>query len=106
MAVVESWLDLAKLVSASGSDTKSAFSELADDLGKDIYVDINGWHLYLRDITVAPGLKMNHALANQLGSRLLNENLGDKDIEGLLQQVGTRIKWIVFWEIFQYGSVW
>ena len=87
MAVIGSWLDLAKLVSASGGDTRSAFSELADDLGKDVYVDVNGWHLYLRDITVAPGLKMNHALANQLGSRLLNEKLGDKDIEGLLQQV-------------------
>eukprot|EP00803_Ostreobium_quekettii_P007345 evm.model.scf_1896.1 EVM.evm.TU.scf_1896.1 scf_1896:9725-13249(+) len=85
--VVDSWLDLAKFVSSSGAGKKSAFSELAEALGRDVYIDINGWHLFLRDISVAPDLKMNHALANQLGSRLVSENLGDSDIEGLLRQV-------------------
>ena len=26
--------------------------------GKDVYVDVAGWHLYLRDMNAAPGLKM------------------------------------------------
>jgi hypothetical protein len=38
--------------------------------GKDVYVDLSGWHLFLRDMTASPGLKMNHALAQQLGPQV------------------------------------
>lgn len=34
-----------------------------------MYVDVSGWHLYLRDVSVAPGgPKMAEALANKLGT--------------------------------------
>ncbi|KAK9838822.1 hypothetical protein WJX74_003957 [Apatococcus lobatus] len=62
----EGWLDLAKLVSSSGGP-KSAFEDLAYELGRDVYMDMNGWHLYLRDITAGKGLKLHQALAQQLG---------------------------------------
>jgi hypothetical protein len=35
-----------------------------------VYVDLSGWHLFLRDMTATPGLKMNHALAQQLGPQV------------------------------------
>ena len=39
--------------------------------GKEVYVDVNGWHLYLRDISV-PGAdaKLSQALAQHLGSKV------------------------------------
>lgn len=35
--------------------------------GRDVYVDIAGWHLFMRDMNAAPGFKMSAALATQLG---------------------------------------
>lgn len=32
-----------------------------------MYVDIAGWHLFLRDMNAVPGFKMSQALATQLG---------------------------------------
>lgn len=31
--------------------------------GRDVYMDVAGWHLYLRDVTAVPGVKMDAALA-------------------------------------------
>eukprot|EP00882_Tetradesmus_deserticola_P010231 GHRQ01010809.1.p1 GENE.GHRQ01010809.1~~GHRQ01010809.1.p1 ORF type:complete len:183 (+),score=47.46 GHRQ01010809.1:201-749(+) len=64
---VEGWLDLAKLVASEGSKSKSPYEELAYQIGRDVYVDIAGWHLFLRDMSAVPGLKMSHALATKLG---------------------------------------
>ena len=38
---VDGWLDLTDTVSGGGKDP--GVSELAEKLGKDIYMDINGW---------------------------------------------------------------
>ena len=56
--------------------------------GKDIYVDVNGWHLFLRDITAGPDLKLNQALAQQIGEASSN---GRVDLEGLLNKVPIKI---------------
>ena len=60
---VDGWLDLTDTVSGGGKDL--GVSELAEKLGKDVYMDINGWcvslcphaslsfHPYLLDFTVA-----------------------------------------------------
>lgn len=32
-----------------------------------MYVDIAGWHLFMRDMNAVPGFKMSQALATQLG---------------------------------------
>jgi hypothetical protein len=37
-----------------------------------VYVDVAGWHLYLRDMTAAPGLKMHTALAQQFGPQVIS----------------------------------
>lgn len=38
---IEGWLDLAEVVSGGGADL--GLSELAENLGSDVYMDINGW---------------------------------------------------------------
>jgi hypothetical protein len=40
---VGAWLDLAALVSSSSKAPR--MSEFATEIGRDIYVDIAGWHL-------------------------------------------------------------
>jgi hypothetical protein len=32
-----------------------------------VYVDIAGWHLFMRDMNAVPGFKMSQALATRLG---------------------------------------
>lgn len=67
-AVTQGFLDLTKLVS---SDTahKGAFDDLAYEIGKDTYADLNGWHLFLKDMgTVPGGPKMHTVIAERLGS--------------------------------------
>lgn len=38
---MEGWLDLSETVTGGGKDL--GLSELAENLGSDIYMDINGW---------------------------------------------------------------
>jgi len=38
--------------------------------GRDVYVDVAGWHLFLRDMNATPGVKMSVALANQFGPQV------------------------------------
>ena len=54
--------------------------------GRDIYVDVNGWHLYLRDITAGQDLKLNQALAQQIGSES-----GRVDLKDLLSKIPLKI---------------
>lgn len=63
---VEPWIDLTKSVTGGGS-TKSPYAELAAKIGKDIYVDVNGWHLYLSDIKTGGDTNLAVSLANKLG---------------------------------------
>ena len=47
-------------------------------------MDVNGWHLYLRDITAAPDLKLNQALAQQIGE-------GATDLQDLLSKIPLKL---------------
>ena len=44
---VGSWIDLASFVSSSGAGGggRSPYEELADKIGRDVYIDVAGWHL-------------------------------------------------------------
>jgi hypothetical protein len=37
-----------------------------------VYIDIAGWHLYMRDLSANQTTKMNQALALQIGPKVLN----------------------------------
>lgn len=89
---VDGWLDMAKLV-AGGGATKTPYDEFASAIGRDVYVDLAGWHLYLRDMgTGVPGnsLKMSQALAAQLGPQL-KRGLREPDVEALLKKVPVKL---------------
>ncbi|KXZ50547.1 hypothetical protein GPECTOR_16g722 [Gonium pectorale] len=104
---VDGWLDLTKLVAGSGGN-KTPYEEFASAIGgtggsvvppsspeggRDVYVDLAGWHLYLRDMgTGVPGssLKMSQALAQQLGPQL-NKGLREPDVEALLKKVPVKL---------------
>ncbi|GMH43464.1 hypothetical protein BSKO_11386 [Bryopsis sp. KO-2023] len=88
--VVGGWFDVAKLVAKSSED-KSPYGELADRLGRDVYIDINGWHLYLRDITVAENTKMHNVLATKLGPELSSGRFDEVEIEQFLRQVPIKL---------------
>lgn len=87
--VVDGWMDMAKLVSGGGGN-KSPYDELAGAIGRDVYVDIQGWHLYLRDMTAVPGFKMSQALAQQLGPQV-SRGLREADIEAVLKKVPIKL---------------
>lgn len=68
-AVTQSFLDLASLVASDTSSNKGAFDDLAYTIGNEAYADLNGWHLYLKDMSAVPGgPKMHQLLAEQLGT--------------------------------------
>ncbi|WIA16395.1 hypothetical protein OEZ86_007881 [Tetradesmus obliquus] len=87
--VVEGWLDLAKLVASEGSKAKSPYEELAYQIGRDVYVDIAGWHLFLRDMSAVPGLKMSQALATKLGPEVAGSRRGllESDVAAVLKKI-------------------
>ncbi|PNW84109.1 hypothetical protein CHLRE_04g221250v5 [Chlamydomonas reinhardtii] len=90
--VVDGWLDVAKLV-AGGGGNKTPYEEFAGAIGRDIYVDIAGWHLYLRDMgTGVPGssYKMSQALAQQLGPQL-PKGVREADVEALLKKIPVKL---------------
>ena len=41
---------------SGGGRGSSALEELCEDIGKEVYMDIAGWHLYLRDTKYAKEL--------------------------------------------------
>lgn len=62
---VRAWLDLTAILSEGGKQpTVSAFAEA---LGKNVYMDIQGWHLSLEDAKLAPGLAAALAAATKKG---------------------------------------
>lgn len=68
-AVTQSFLDLTSLVASDTSSNRSAFDDLAYTIGREAYADLNGWHLFLKDMSTVPGgPKMHQMLAEQLGT--------------------------------------
>ncbi|CAL8463380.1 g2914 [Coccomyxa elongata] len=78
------FLDLAKLVSGGGQ-AKGVYQDLAYKIGKEVYIDVQGWHLFLKDITVQKDIKMDQALAEQLGA--MADDISEQDVEQLLKKV-------------------
>jgi len=69
VTAAQGFLDLTKLVTSDGGAKRSAFDDLAYSIGRDVYADLNGWHLLLKDMSALPGgPKVNAVLADKLGS--------------------------------------
>ena len=54
--------------------------------GKDVYVDLNGWHLHLQHITAKDNFKLSQALAMAIGPEA-KAGISDKDLEDFLKKV-------------------
>lgn len=87
---IDGWFDLASFV-ATSSSSKSPFEELADSIGKDCYVDIAGWHLFLKDIKVEGQTTMAQVLAAKLGGDMMYSGFDDRDVEDAIKKVPVKI---------------
>ncbi len=65
---VESFFDVADFLSGASS---FGISELAQDIGRDCYVDLNGWHLFLKDVVTATILKNGKTCSEQDATEIL-----------------------------------
>jgi hypothetical protein len=76
---IESFFDLADVV-AGGRDN-AGFSELATRIGDDVYIQVNAWRLYLKDMHFADGLAKVFAVkiadnGNKYDDKIVDEVLG------------------------------
>ncbi|EFN53125.1 hypothetical protein CHLNCDRAFT_137481 [Chlorella variabilis] len=90
---IGSWLDLSSFVTSAGSSGgHTPYDELAGKIGGDVYIDVAGWHLYLKDVKVGKGLSLAQALAAQLGPKLQSERrFSEDDLTDLLQKVPIKL---------------
>lgn len=54
-------------------------------------MDVGGWHLFLRDLSAAPGLKMAQALALQLGPQLSRKGISESEVAAVLKKVPVKL---------------
>ena len=89
--VLGSFVDLANFVSTEGVAKKlNAFEDLAYKLGGEVYVDINGWHLYVKDIKVGGSstVKMHNVLAQQIGEKVLaSGRVDDAEVKAIMKAI-------------------
>jgi len=81
---VESFFDVADFLSGASS---FGISELAQDIGRDCYVDLNGWHLFLKDMK--PQGSVHTGLANVVTATILKngKTCSEADMTEILKAV-------------------
>ena len=67
------------------ANTTQAIESLAAEIGKNVYIDIAKWHLYLRDA------HLHTVVAEQLYSMLENGNLDDDKVGQVLQGIPVKL---------------
>ena len=90
--VTGSWLDLASFV-ATSSGSKTPFDELGDAIGRDCYIDVAGWHLFLKDVRVIDGdVQLSTLLGSIIGKEMMSgRGYDERDIEEILSKVPVRL---------------
>jgi hypothetical protein len=88
----DAWLDLASFVAGSGDAGRAGiFDDLASKIGKDVYIDVAGWHLYLRDVKVDGRTSLASALAAKLGSAVADGGFKKAAVEAMLAGLPVRL---------------
>lgn len=67
------------------ANTTQAIESLAAEIGKNVYIDIAKWHLYLRDA------HLHTVVAEQLYPMLENGNLDDDKVGQVLQGIPVKL---------------
>ena len=70
-----------------GASSSFGVSELAQDIGRDCYVDLNGWHLFLKDMK--PQGSVHTGLANVVTATILKngKTCSEQDATEILKAV-------------------
>mmetsp|Transcript_63246 Transcript_63246/g.200078 ORF Transcript_63246/g.200078 Transcript_63246/m.200078 type:complete len:187 (-) Transcript_63246:155-715(-) len=79
-SAVDGWMDLTALFT-SGAGDSSEVAQLAAQVGKEVYLDMNGWHIYLKD------MRFNKDLAGAIHSLLVTDGYDRDLVPGLLKKV-------------------
>lgn len=89
---VTSWLDLAGFVATASPGARTPFDELADKIGRECYIDVAGWHLYLKDVKLPnTQVTMAQALAQQLGSLIQGQGFSSAAVNQLVGRVPVKL---------------
>lgn len=59
--------------------------------GRDVYIDVSGWHLFLKEAKAAKGLTLAQALAQQFGEDISSGQFGSGKIEEVLKKVPIKL---------------
>lgn len=59
--------------------------------GRDVYIDVSGWHLFLKEAKAAKGLTLAQALAQQFGEDISSGQFSSGKIEDILQKVPIKL---------------
>eukprot|EP01024_Parvocaulis_polyphysoides_P064888 TRINITY_DN7555_c0_g3_i1.p2 TRINITY_DN7555_c0_g3~~TRINITY_DN7555_c0_g3_i1.p2 ORF type:complete len:193 (-),score=26.55 TRINITY_DN7555_c0_g3_i1:179-757(-) len=86
---VESWMDITQFV-AQPSGSGSVFETLSARIGDRVYADLNGWHIYLKDLKINDNASMADMLANSIGTSP-KDSLKEQDVDTLLKKVPVRL---------------
>lgn len=82
---IGAWLDLSALVT-SGAAKAPGVNDFAEAVGKDVFIDVAGWHLYLKDCKMAVGVAS--ALASKVAS--IGE-LKEEDVRAVCRAVPVKL---------------
>lgn len=92
-AVVGSWIDLTGFVAASkGNNARTPYDALAEEIGRECYIDVCGWHLYLKDVKISSNgkstnINMAQGLAQRLGPQIQGKRISSSEVNDLLDKV-------------------
>lgn len=67
------------------ANTTQTIASLADTIGKDIYIDVAKWHLYLSDA------HLSIPLAEQLYPLLESKSLSEAEVTKVLQSISVKL---------------
>mmetsp|Transcript_12241 Transcript_12241/g.23242 ORF Transcript_12241/g.23242 Transcript_12241/m.23242 type:complete len:172 (-) Transcript_12241:343-858(-) len=81
--LLQGWLDITKVVSSGFENTSG--NELAEKIGSEVYADINGWHLYLKD------MKLQNAVAAEVSNRVSGGMQVEEAVTSTLQQIPVKL---------------
>ena len=81
-----SWLDLAGFVASTGGK-RTPYDALADKIGRECYIDVAGWHLYLKDVKLGGQSSLAQGLAMQLGAQIDGQGYREAEVVALLGKV-------------------
>lgn len=56
-----------------------------------MYIDVGGWHLFLREVKAAKGLNLAQALAQQFGQDIASQKYSKNSFEEVLKKVPVKL---------------